>query len=417
MSPTDVRETVAAVWRMEAAKIVATLTRAVGDVGRAEDLAQEALVDALDQWPRTGVPRNPGAWLTTVAKRKAVDQWRRQDNLDAKYALLARELADHVDEAWEPDRIDDDVLRLMFMAAHPVLTPESRVALTLRVVGGLSTDEIAKAFLVPKSTVAQRIVRAKKTLSGAAFEVPDRSEWSHRMSTVLSVIYLIFNEGYAASSGRHWFREDLCAEALRLGRVLAALAPDEAEVHGLVALMEFQSSRLRARVDAEGAPILLENQDRTRWDRAQIQRGVTALGAAAQALQHRGSGWGPYALQAALAECHAVAPSTADTDWHRIVMLYDALLGLTTSPVVALNRAVAVAMADPDNGPRAALDIVDHLVGLGGSPALPGVRAELLQRLGRHAEAADEFDRAAALADNDRERDVLAAKAARARIS
>ncbi len=417
VSPTDVRETVAAVWRMEAAKIVATLTRAVGDVGRAEDLSQEALVDALDQWPRTGVPRNPGAWLTTVAKRKAVDQWRRQDNLDAKYALLARELADHVDEAWDPDRIDDDVLRLMFMAAHPVLTPESRVALTLRVVGGLSTDEIAKAFLVPKSTVAQRIVRAKKTLSGAAFEVPDRSEWSHRMSTVLSVIYLIFNEGYAASSGRHWFREDLCEEALRLGRVLAALAPDEAEVHGLVALMEFQSSRLRARVDAEGAPILLENQDRTRWDRAQIQRGVTALGAAAQALQRRGSGWGPYALQAALAECHAVAPSTAATDWHRIVMLYDALLGLTTSPVVALNRAVAVAMADPDNGPRAALDIVDHLDGLDGSPALPGVRAELLQRLGRHAEAADEFDRAAALADNDRERDVLAAKAARARIS
>ena len=413
--PNDVRETVAAVWRMEAAKIVATLTRAVGDVGRAEDLAQEALVDALDQWPRTGVPRNPGAWLTTVAKRKAVDQWRRQDNLDAKYALLARELADHVDEAWDPDRIDDDVLRLMFMAAHPVLTQESRVALTLRVVGGLSTDEIAKAFLVPKSTVAQRIVRAKKTLAGVAFEVPDRSEWPQRMSTVLSVIYLIFNEGYAASSGRLWFREELCAEALRLGRVLAALAPDEAEVHGLVALMEFQSSRLRARVDAEGAPILLENQDRTRWDRAQIQRGVTALGAAAQALQHRGSGWGPYALQAALAECHAVAPSTADTDWHRIVMLYDALLGLTTSPVVALNRAVAVAMADPDNGPRAALDIVDHLVGLGGSPALPGVRAELLQRLGRHAEAADEFDRAAALADNDRERDVLTAKAARAR--
>ena len=235
MSPTDVRETVAAVWRMEAAKIVATLTRAVGDVGRAEDLSQEALVDALDQWPRTGVPRNPGAWLTTVAKRKAVDQWRRQDNLDAKYALLARELADHVDEAWDPDRIDDDVLRLMFMAAHPVLTPESRVALTLRVVGGLSTDEIAKAFLAPKSTVAQRIVRAKKTLSGVAFEVPDRSDRPHRMSTVLSVIYLIFNEGYAASSGRLWFREELCAEALRLGRVLAALAPDEAEVHGLVA--------------------------------------------------------------------------------------------------------------------------------------------------------------------------------------
>lgn len=417
VSPTDVPETVAAVWRMEAAKIVATLTRAVGDVGRAEDLAQEAIVDALDQWPRTGVPRNPGAWLTTVAKRKAVDQWRRQGNLDAKYALLARELSDHVDEAWDPDRIDDDVLQLMFMAAHPVLAQESRVALTLRAVGGLSTDEIAKAFLVPKSTVAQRIVRAKKALAGVAFEAPDRTEWPHRISAVLSVIYLIFNEGHVASSGRHWFREDLCAEALRLGRVLAALAPDEAEVHGLVALMEFQSSRLRARVDAEGAPILLENQDRTRWDRAQIQRGVTALGAAAQALQRRGCGWGPYALQAALAECHAVAPSTADTDWHRIVMLYDALLDLTNSPVVALNRAVAVAMADPENGPQAALDIVDRIDGLGGSPALPGVRAELLQRLGRNAEAADEFDRAAELADNDRERNVLTAKAAGARTS
>ena len=265
---------------MEAAKIVATLTRAVGDVGLAEDLAQEALVDALEQWPATGVPRNAGAWLTTVAKRKAIDQWRRQDRLDAKYATLAHELETHVDEAWDPDRIDDDVLRLIFISAHPVLAREGQIALTLRVVGGLTTEEIAQAFLAPKATIAARITRAKKTLgdAGVPFEVPDPSEYPQRLSAVLSVIYLIYNEGYSASSGQRWIRDELCSEALRLGRVLAALVPDEAEVHGLVALMEFQSSRFAARTDADGQPVLLEDQDRTRWDRAQIVRGDRRAG-------------------------------------------------------------------------------------------------------------------------------------------
>jgi RNA polymerase sigma factor (sigma-70 family) len=307
----DLQQTVDAVWRMEAAKIVATLTRAVGDVGLAEDLAQEALVDALTQWPSSGVPRNAGAWLTTVAKRKAIDHWRRQDNLDAKYATMARELETQVDEAWDPDRIDDDVLRLVFISSHPVLSREGQIALTLRVVGGLTTEEIARAFLTSTATVAARITRAKKTLAAAnvPFEVPDRSEYPQRLSAVLSVIYLIYNEGYSASFGQSWIRDELCSEALRLGRILAALVPDEAEVQGLVSLMEFQSSRFAARTDAEGRPILLEDQNRTKWDRAQIQRGVAALERAANALQRKGVGWGPYALQAALAECHAVAPT------------------------------------------------------------------------------------------------------------
>jgi RNA polymerase sigma factor (sigma-70 family) len=279
---TDIQQTVDAVWRMEAARIVATLTRAVGDVGFAEDLAQEALVDALTQWPDTGVPRNAGAWLTAVAKRKAIDQWRRQENLDSKYAALAHELETQdrdSPEAWDPDRIDDDVLRLVFISAHPVLSREGRIALTLRVVGGLTTDEIARAFLTSKATIAARITRAKKTLSdaGIPFEVPDRSEYPQRLSAVLSVIYLVYNEGYSASFGRDWIRDELCSEALRLGRVLAALVPDEPEVHGLVSLMEFQSSRFAARTDSEGKPILLEAQNRTKWDRAQIQRGVAAL--------------------------------------------------------------------------------------------------------------------------------------------
>ncbi|MDT7792724.1 MAG: hypothetical protein QOD59_2160, partial [Mycobacterium sp.] len=305
---------------MEAAKIVATLTRAVGDVGLAEDLAQEALIDALTQWPSSGVPRNAGAWLTTVAKRKAIDHWRRQDNLDAKYATMARELETRVDEAWDPDRIDDDVLRLIFISSHPVLSREGQIALTLRVVGGLTTEEIAHAFLTSTATVAARITRAKKTLAAAnvPFEVPDRSEYPQRLSAVLSVIYLIYNEGYSASFGQRWVRGELCSEALRLGRILAALVPDEAEVQGLVSLMEFQSSRFAARTDAEGTPILLEDQNRAKWDRAQIQRGVAALERAANALQRKGVGWGPYALQAALAECHAVAPTAADTDWARI---------------------------------------------------------------------------------------------------
>ena len=402
---------------MEAAKIVATLTRAVGDVGLAEDLEQEALVDALTQWPTSGVPRNAGAWLTTVGKRKAVDFWRRQENLDTKYAAMARELETQVDEAWDPDRIDDDVLRLIFISSHPVLSREGQIALTLRVVGGLTTEEIARAFLTSTATVAARITRAKKTLAAAnvPFEVPDRSEYPQRLSAVLSVIYLIYNEGYSASFGQRWIRDELCSEALRLGRILAALVPDEAEVQGLVSLMEFQSSRFAARTDAEGRSILLEDQNRTKWDRAQIRRGVAALERAANALQRKGVGWGPYALQAALAECHAVAPTAADTDWARIVLLYDGLRQVAPSPVVDLNRAVAVAMADPLTGPADALEIVDALDGLDSSYLLPSVRGELLARLGRSAEAADEFDRAASMTDNEREREVLAGKAARAR--
>jgi RNA polymerase sigma factor (sigma-70 family) len=418
---TDLRQTVDAVWRMEAAKIVATLTRAVGDVGLAEDLAADALVDALEQWPTTGVPRNAGAWLTTVAKRKAIDYWRRQDRLDTKYATLARELErtvqDHSAEAWDPDRIDDDVLRLIFISTHPVLSRENQIALTLRVVGGLTTDEIARAFLAPKATIAQRIVRAKKTLgdAGIPFEVPDPSEYPQRLSAVLSVVYLIYNEGYSASFGQRWIRDELCTEALRLGRVLAALVPDEAEAHGLVALMEFQSSRFAARTGADGRAVLLEDQDRTKWDRAQIRRGVAALGHAAEALQRKGIGWGPYALQAALAECHAVTPTAADTDWKRIVSLYDGLLQISPSPVIELNRAVAVAMADPSAGSAEALDLVDGITGLDGSYLLPSVRGELLARLGRHTEAAAEFEAAAALNQNDLERKVLEDKVARAK--
>lgn len=407
----DIQRTVDAVWRMEAAKIVATLTRTVGDVGLAEDLAADALVDALAQWPTAGVPRNPGAWLTTVAKRKAIDHWRRRDNLDARHAELARNLEFHLDEpAWDPDRIDDDVLRLIFISAHPVLSRENQIALTLRIVGGLTTEEIARAFLVPKATVAQRIVRAKKALAGQPFEVPPPDEYRTRLAAVYAVIYLVYNEGYSASSGAHWIRDELCREALRLARVLAALVPDEPEVHGLIALMEFQSSRFAARTDADGRPVLLENQNRTIWDRAQIGRGVAALQRAATAIERRGTGWGPYALQAALAECHATAPSAADTDWRRIITIYDALLQVAPSPVVALNRAVAVAMAS-EQGPAEALAIVDGLTGLEGSYLLPSVRGELLARLGRHTEAATEFRRAAEMTDNTRERDVLRGKA------
>jgi predicted RNA polymerase sigma factor len=328
---------------------------------------------------------------------------------------LAHELETHIDEpAWDPDRIDDDVLRLIFISSHPVLSREGQIALTLRVVGGLTTEEIARAFLSSTPTIAARITRAKKTLAAAdvPFEVPDRSEYPRRLSAVLSVIYLIYNEGYSASFGQRWIRDELCSEALRLGRVLAALVPDEPEVHGLVSLMEFQSSRFAARTDPDGTPILLENQDRTKWDRAQIGRGVAALERAAIAVNEKGSGWGPYALQAALAECHATAPTAADTDWNRIVLLYDGLIQIAPSPVVELNRAVAVAMA---SGPQAGLSIVDNLQGLDGSYLLPSVRGELLARLGRTGEAAEEFARAADLTDNDREREVLMGKAVAAR--
>jgi RNA polymerase sigma factor (sigma-70 family) len=392
---------------MEAARIVATLTRSVGDVGFAEDLAQEALVDALTQWPSTGVPRNAGAWLTTVAKRKAIDHWRRQERLDQRYAAIARDLeTPPAQEYWDTDRIDDDVLRLIFVAAHPVVAEEGRIALTLRVVGGLTTEEIARAFLVSTATVAQRIVRAKKTLAnaGVPFEVPEREQFAERLSTALSVIYLIYNEGYSASFGERWIRDELCAEALRLGRILAALLPEEPEVHGLLALMEFQSSRFGARTAADGTAILLADQDRTTWDRAQIHRGIAALARADRLDRGRGA----YALQAALAECHATAPSAGDTDWNAIVRLYDALSELTRSPVVEINRAIAVSMA---TGPAEALAIVDDVAGLDGSYLRPSVRGELLARLGRHAEAAREFETAAALTGNERERDVLLRKA------
>jgi len=406
----DVSRTVEAVWRIEGARVVATLARVTGDFGLAEDLAQEAVADALAQWPATGVPQNPGAWLTAVAKRKAIDGWRRRDRLDERYRALAHELEDTVDgaDAWQP--IEDDVLRLVFTACHPVLGREAQVALTLRVVGGLTTEEIARMFLVPVATIQQRIVRAKKTLAAARvpFEAPHPAEWKSRLGSVLGVVYLVYTEGYAATSGETWIRHDLANEALRIGRILAALVPREPEVHGLVALMELQASRFGARVSATGEPILLEDQDRSRWDRSQISRGRAAL-ARADAL---GRGRGNYALQAAIAECHATAPSVAGTDWAHIVLLYEALGQLTRNPVVELNLAVAVSMA---TGPASALLLVDRLVddgSLRGSPLLPGVRGELLARLGRTEEARSEFVTAASLTANSRQRDVLLAKIA-----
>lgn len=405
---------VAAVWRIESARIVATLTRYTGDFGLAEDLAQEALLDALAQWPRDGVPRNAAAWLTTVAKRKAIDGWRRRERLDERVALLAHELERQqtdaaADDPWDPDTIDDDVLRLVFVACHPVLSREARVALTLRVVAGLSSEEIARAFLVPVATVQQRIVRAKKTLAAAKvpFEVPERDAFAERLGTVLGVLYLIFNEGHAATSGQEWMRPELGREAIRLCRVLGELMPAEPDVHGLLALMELTAARFPARKDAAGRPILLADQDRSRWDRGRILRGRAAL-ARADAL---GRGRGAYALQAAIAECHAVAPSIDETDWDRIVLLYEALGRLAPSPVVELNRAAAVAMA---TGPANALRIVDALAASGalrGYHLLPATRAELLLRLGRDDEARAEFAVAARLAGNDRERALLEEKA------
>ena len=404
---------VAAVWRIESARIVGALTRMVGDFGLAEDLAQEALLDALRQWPVEGVPRNAGAWLTAVAKRKAVDRWRRRERLDERIALLAhdleREQAAAPDVLWNPDEVDDDVLRLIFIACHPVLSPEAQVALTLRVVGGLSSEEIARAFLVPTATVQQRIVRAKKTLAAAnaPFEVPPRDERGQRIGAILGVLYLIFNEAHAASSGPDWMRPELSDEAIRLGRVLAALMPREPEVHGLLALMELTAARFAARVDRNGDPVLLADQDRRRWDRGRIARGRASL-AAADAL---GRGRGAYCLQAAIAECHAVAASVDDTDWDRIVLLYEALGRIAPSPVVELNRAAAVAMA---TGPASALRIIDQLVATGvlrGYHLLPATRGELLRRLGREEEARSEFVVAAGLAGNDRERALLQRKA------
>ena len=405
---------VAAVWRIESAKIVATLTRLVGDFGLAEDLAQEALVDALQQWPREGVPRNGAAWLTAVAKRKAVDGWRRRERLDDRIAVIAHDLEREQAEAadappWDPDAVDDDVLRLIFISCHPVLSREAQVALTLRVVGGLSSEKIARAFLVPTATVQQRIVRAKKTLAaaGVPFEVPPREEHAARLGAILGVLYLVFNEGHSASSGADWMRPELSAEAIRLTRVLAALMPAEREVHSLLALMELTAARFPARVDRNGDPVLLADQDRRRWDRGRIARGRAALATA----DSRGTGRGAYGLQAAIAECHAVAPSVEETDWERIVLLYEALGRIAPSPVVELNRAAAVAMA---TGPASALRIIDELAASGalrGYHLLPATRAELLLRLGRVGEARSEFATAASLAGNDRERALLEAKA------
>lgn len=399
---------VAAIWRIEGARVVATLARMTGDLGLAEDLAQEAVADALAQWPEQGVPDNPGAWLTAVAKRKAIDGWRRRSALDDRYRALARDLDEAADDVWEP--IPDDLLRLVFTACHPVLSREAQVALTLRVVAGLTTEEIARMFLVPVATVQQRIVRAKKTLAAAhvPFEVPDPSEWSARLGAVLGVVYLVFTEGYSATSGEKWVRRDLAAEALRLGRVIAELVPSEPEVHGLVALMELQSSRFAARETPSGEPILLADQDRSTWDRAHIARGVAAL-ARGDAL---GRGRGNYALQASIARCHAVAASVETTDWDEIVVLYEALGRLAPNPVVELNRAVAVSMA---TGPANALRIVDALAAAGelrGSHLIPSVRGELLARLGRTDEARADLLAAASLTANDREAAVLRAKAA-----
>jgi RNA polymerase sigma factor (sigma-70 family) len=400
-----------AVWRIESAALIAGLARIVRDVGLAEDLAQDALVAALERWPESGVPDNPGAWLMATAKHRAIDLLRRDARLERKYEQLARELelqGDSVAADLErsiEDEVGDERLCLMFMCCHPVLSAQARAALTLRMLGGLSTGEVARAFLVSESTMAQRIVRAKRTLAEARvpFELPDTQELGARLCSVLEVVYLIFNEGYTASSGEAWVRADLCEEALRLGRILAELAPRESEVHGLVALMEIQASRLEARVGAGGEPVLLGDQDRTRWDRLLIGRGLAAL----QRAERLGGTLGPYALQAAIAACHARAATPQDTDWVRVAALYEALAQLAPSPIVELNRAVAVASAF---GPAAGLELLDALLGepaLRAYHLLPSVRGDLLARLGRFQEAQAELQRAASLADNARERQLL----------
>jgi RNA polymerase sigma-70 factor, ECF subfamily len=409
----DPHAVVQAVWRIESPRLVARLVRIVRDVGRAEDLAQDALVAALEQWPESGVPDNPGAWLTATAKHRAIDQIRRNATLERKHAEIGRELreAEEEDVAAAMDDVEDDLLRLIFMTCHPVLSRDARVALTLRLLGGLTTEEIARAFLTSEAAVQQRIVRAKRTLSaaGVPFEAPDGRERAARLASVLEVVYLVFNEGYSATAGADWVRPSLCTEALRLGRVLAGLAPGEGEVHGLVALMELQASRLRARVGAGGEPVLLADQDRARWDRVLIGRGLAALERAREA-----GALGPYGLQAAIAACHATAPTAGATEWARIAALYDALAQVAPSPVVELNRAVAVAMAF---GPQAGLELVDGLDASGalaGYHLLPSVRGDLLGRLGRTEEARAEFARAASLKRNARERDLLLARAATA---
>ncbi|WP_439591166.1 RNA polymerase sigma factor [Microbacterium sp.] len=406
------RRAVEAVWRSESPRIVAALTRHTGDFAWAEDLAQEALVEALGQWPDAGIPDKPGAWLMTVAKRRAIDGWRRRERWQEREPLFGHDalMAEHghpVEDAADPDDIDDDVLRLVFVACHPVLPAQARLALTLRTVAGLTTEQIARMLLISVPTVQQRIVRAKRTLAreNVLFEVPDRVERPTRMASVLQVIYLLFTEGYSPSDGEHTVRPDVAREAVRLARRLAALAPRETEVQALIALMEFQSSRFAARTDAEGLPLTLEEQDRGRWDRSAITRGRTALAIAAAAPQ----GLGYYGLQASVAECHATAPSFAQTDWPRIVSLYDALLQLAPSPVVALNRAVAVSMAED---PSAGLQIVDALAEeLNDFRPWHAVRGELLERLGEQDAARAAFQRAASLPGNDAERALLLRRA------
>nr|WP_318657201.1 sigma-70 family RNA polymerase sigma factor [Cellulosimicrobium composti] len=416
-------------WRIESARIVGALARYTGDFALAEDVAQEALAEALVAWPREGVPRNPSGWLLTVGRRRAIDAFRRRAALDERYATLAHGLGEGAvvaggtasdpaadagaDLLWDPDQVDDDVLALMFVACHPVLSPEARVALTLRVVGGLSSDEIARAFLVPTATVQARITRAKKTLAaaGVPFGVPPADERRERLGSVLHVLYVIFTEGSTATSGEDWLRPDLAHEALRLARVLAGVVPDEHEAHSLVALLELTAARFPARTTPDGDPVLLADQDRRRWDRSAIRRGRAAL-ARADAVGAPGHGRVPYGLQAAIAECHAVAASVEETDWDRVVLLYEALGRLAPSPVVELNRAVAVAMA---RGPREGLRIVDELVAtdrLPGFHLVPSVRAELLGRLGRVEEARAEYALAVRLCPNARERDLLRRKAA-----
>lgn len=415
LAASDTQGAIEAVWRIESAKLIASLTRIVGDIDLAEDLAQDALVIALEQWPESGIPTKPGAWLMATAKHRAIDRLRRNILLERKHEEIGRDLeiqqasagADF--DASLEDDMGDDLLRLIFTACHPVLSTEARVALTLRLLGGLTTGEIARAFLTSEATVAQRIVRAKRTLAEAhvPFEVPRGADRAARLSSVLEVIYLIFNEGYSATSGNDWVRPALCEDALRLGRVLEELVPNESEVHGLVALMEIQASRIRARVGSAGEPVLLLDQNRARWDQLLIRRGLAAL----ERAEKLGGALGPYALQAAIAACHARARTPEETDWVRIAALYDALAQLAPSPVVALNQAVALSMA---YGPAAGLEIVDALVSdpsLKNYHLLPSVRGDLLTRLGRFAEARAEFERAAALTRNAREYDLLSERA------
>ena len=410
----DTHRAIDAVWRIESPKLIAGLTRMVRDVGLAEDLAQDALVAALEQWPGAGIPRNPGAWLMAAAKNRAIDQFRRRRMLTEKHAAIGHELAEEQQRVPDfntalDDDVGDDLLRLVFISCHPVLSTEARVTLTLRLVGGLTTDEIARAFLISEATVAQRIVRAKRTLAKeqVPFELPRAADRLARLSSVLEVIYLIFNEGYTATSGDDWMRPALCEDALRLGRIVAELTPAEAEVHGLVALMEIQASRLRARVGSSGAPVLLMDQNRAQWDRLLIRRGLAALDRAAAL----GGSKGPYELQASIAACHARALTPEQTDWARIVQLYEQLATVAPSPIVELNRAVAVGMA---RGPQAGLDLVDRLLNepsMRDYHLLPSVRGDLLVKVGRREEARKEFERAASMTQNARERELLLARA------